>query len=234
MSARDRKRGGDGGGQRSKVRPGAPTRRAAGRSPWLWAAAVLALVSLAGVLILRSRAVSRAPDTGASADPAATMTPQVAYQTGLRMAQAGHHRESLPYFRRALEGKPLTAWVVHLNYAGALYNVGLEAHDRHGVAVPATRSSIERVTMMREALAELDIAERLATNPHDRATVIRSRAERLQIWGFPWDAFAQLRQAQWTDTLWRELGGLADGYMVVLEHPERLRPRGKAADRTGR
>jgi hypothetical protein len=234
MSARDRKRGNDGGGQRSKARSGAPTRRAAGRSPWLWAAAVLAVISLAGWFLLRSRVVARAPDSGATAGPAATLTPQVAYQTGLRMAQAGYHMESLPYFRRALEGKPLTAWVVHLNYAGALYNVGLEVRDRHGVAVPATRSSIERVAMMREALAELDIAERLATNPHDRAIAIRSRAERLQIWGFPWDAFAQLRQAQWTDTLWRELGRFADGYMVVLEHPERPRPVGKPADRTGR
>lgn len=230
MSARERERG----RRRPKAAPAARVRSAGGRSRWLWTALAIMALGLIAWLIVRPQLASRGAESaasGASTGPAAAMTPQAAYETGLRLAQSGHHEASLPYYRRALEGKPITAWVVHYNYGGALYNVGLEVRDRRGVAVPVTRSSIERVAMMRDALAELDIAERLTINTHDRAIVIRARGERFQIWGFPWDAFVQLRQAQWTDSLRRELGGLADAYMEVLEHPERQNRAARSAGR---
>ncbi len=231
MSRRDRERGDDGGRHRAAGRPDAGARGAPGRSRWLLVAVVVVAAGLLAWLALRPRLAPRGPDTAGNTGPAAAMTPPTAYATALRLSQAGRHEESLLYYRRALTGAPQNPWVVHYNYGGALYNVGLEVRDCHGVAVPTVRSSIERVALMREALGELDVAERLATTARDRAMVMRARGERFQIWGFPWDAFVQLRQAQWTDPERKELGGAADGYLLVLEHPERPWTRGADADR---
>jgi len=183
--------------------------------------AAIVVISLVAWLALRPRPAPPGAGGDATTGEAAALSPEAAYETALRHSRAGRHEESLPFYRRALTGSPENPWVVHYNFGGALYNVGLEVRQRHGVAVPVVRSSIERVALMREALVELDIAERLAITPRDRATVIRARGERFQIWGFPWEGFVLLRQAQWTDPASTELGRIADGYVLVLEHPER-------------
>jgi tetratricopeptide (TPR) repeat protein len=183
--------------------------------------AVAVAASLVAWLALRPQRGSRFPEQATAPDHAATLTAQAAYDTAVRLSEIGRHEESLPYYRRAVTGTPENPWVVHFNYSNQLYNMGFQLRRRHGVSVPVVRSSIERVALMREALAELDIAERLTTTARDRAMVLRARAERFQVWGFPWEGFVQLREAQWADPQRKELGGAADGYMLVLEHPER-------------
>jgi len=216
-------------------RPGGMRGRPGYRISMVTAVAIAAVAITAGAwLALRPRGAPRLPGTAASAHPAHALTPQAAYQTAVRLGQSGRHEESLPYYRRALTGSPPNPWLVHYNYAGCLYNIGLEVRERCGVAMPVTRSSIERVALMREALAAWDVAERLATTARDRATVLQTRAERLQIWGFPWEGFVLLRQAQWTDPERKELAAAADGYQLLLEHPERHGKRWAAADSTAR
>jgi hypothetical protein len=210
----------------SRPRGGAPARGldagdGAPRSRWpLVIASVLAVVAITW-LALRLRPRSRAAGGNAPPARAATMSPETAYLTALRFSKAGRHEESLPYYRQAVKGSPGDAWMAHYNFGGALYNVGLEVQERHGIPVPVVRSSIERVALMRESLAELETAERLALTPRDRATVLRARGERFQVWGFPWEGFVLLRRAQWTDTTRPELERIADSYGAALEHPER-------------
>lgn len=181
------------------------------------------MVAMVAGIVLWPRLARRDAERSHDADPLATMTPQAAYETALRLSRDGQHQESLAYYRRALAGpqRAENPWPIHFNYGAALYNVGLQVRGLRGVPVPVVRSSIERVALMREALVQLDIAQQLARTPGDRATVMHARGERFEVWGFPWEAFILMRQAQWTDPDRKELARKADGFMLVLEHPER-------------
>lgn len=184
--------------------------------------AAAAAVALVAGIVLWARLGHRDAERSDERDALTAMTPQAAYESALRLSQDGHHLESLPYYRRALRGpqRVENPWPIHFNYGAALYNVGLQVRALRGVPVPVVRSSIERVALMREALAQLDTAQLLARTPGDRATVMHARGERFEVWGFPWEAFILMRQAQWTDPGRKELTRKADGFMLVLEHPE--------------
>jgi hypothetical protein len=212
------RRGAGRGGRRTTDRTPALGRRAR-RVPWAFAIVGIVAVAVAGWLILGPRFRPRGNGSGTGGD-IASMSGEAAYQTALRLSRAGRHEESLPYYRQAVSGGAPRAWAVRYNYGGALYNAGLEVRQRDGVDVPAVRSSIERVALMREALAQLDAAEQLAPTPADRATVMRARGERFQMWGFPWEGFVMLRRAQRTDPGRPELVRVANVAQRVLEHPE--------------
>jgi tetratricopeptide (TPR) repeat protein len=117
-----------------------------------------------------------------------------AYQTGVALARAGVHLGSLPYFRRALELRP-DLWQVHCDYAASVLNSAIEVGALRGKPLPLSRSSIERVAGVHDAFAHLSQAERLATNPADRAYVVGLRARHLAMWGLGWDAFEDYRSA---------------------------------------
>jgi len=155
------------------------------------------------------------------ADPLERLAPAAAYDSALSLSRADRPLASLPYYRRALGGELPEMWAVHFNYASALNNAALQIRGRNGVPIPVVPSSVERVAMMREALAHLDTAEALAPSPHDRVTVIQARAERLGLWGLPWDAFVQFRRAQFAAPERKELAQDAVRYMRVLQHPEK-------------
>jgi hypothetical protein len=144
-----------------------------------------------------------------------------AYDSAMLLARAGRHEASLPYYRRALHARSDAPWALRYNYAVALYNVSFEIRERYGVPTPATRSSIERVALMRAAMAQLDTAEQVAPTLADRILIMRSRAERMRIWGMSWDAFMQYRRAQWTDPSQPALVQAAEGYMLIMREPDR-------------
>lgn len=218
MSRRDRK-----GRSERRARVDAPRPRKRGIGRWIVATAVL-LVAIGGTWLGLRLSGREGADRGhVIAGPAAALSPEAAYGRAIELSRAGRFEASLPFFERALQGTPPEPWRIHYDYAGALYSVGLEERGRTGFSRPALRSSIERVALMRRALAELDVAERQAPTAHERAKVIHERAVRLQIWGFPWEAFVEMRRAQWTDPGEKSHGAAADGYMLVLEHPERGR-----------
>jgi hypothetical protein len=87
------------------------------------------------------------------------------------------HSESLPYFRRMIELLPPDDWSLRHDYANALQGASLESRTLHGLPLHAARSSYESIALMREALAELDRAQRLAPTPRAAAAVhLRARA----------------------------------------------------------
>ena len=191
-------------------------RRVTGR---IGLAAAFVALAIAAVWLIRAR--HRAPEThDLELLRIAHLSQEAAYDSGLKLGRAGRHEESLPYYRRALAGGSEPTWAAHFNYAVSLYNVGFEVREVHGVAMPATRSSIERVALMRAALAQLDTAEMLATSPGDKATVLKGRGERFEIWGLPWDAFMQLRKAEWADPSQPALRQSSESYLMVLRHPD--------------
>jgi hypothetical protein len=154
---------------------------------------IVTLAAIVTLVYFRS-ALRRAQFARTSANPG--MTADAAYDSALRLGRAGDHEASLPFYRAALAGSLGPAWTAHFNYASALYNTGLQVRERLGVPIPVTRSSIERVALMRASLAELDIAGELAQGTaRERAVVVLERAARLKWWGLPWDALVQIRQA---------------------------------------
>jgi hypothetical protein len=73
-----------------------------------------------------------------------------------------------------------------------------------------SRSSWERVALMKESLAEFDIAERLAPTDADRATVRSARGNRLLIWGLLWDAHVEFLAADSLDPGRPEVRGILE------------------------
>lgn len=190
--------------------------------------AVLVLGAIAVTLgILRARPWRHEPARpGASApsvpDSIARLDPDRAYERAVRLVNGRRPLESLPYFRHALShpGEPMLA---HLDYATGLHDAALQSNSRFGWLGFATRSSIERLALMREALAQLDAAERLAATPAERARVHATRAHQFLIWGLPWEALVEFRRAQESDPSW-PWAPISDVLAARLHHPERPEP----------
>jgi hypothetical protein len=110
------------------------------------------------------------------------------------LAIAGQHQASLPYFRSVVSQTP-TDFLAHQNDSTALSNAAQESRYHVGRLESATRSSVERVALMKTSLNESDLAESLARTPQDLARVISGRAKSLRTWGFPGEALAEFRRA---------------------------------------
>jgi hypothetical protein len=175
----------------------------------------LAAAGLAGMLRWRSPAHPRPERT----DDAVTLEPADAYREAYRLMAVNHLRESLPYFRRAAAGVSVDFCEVHYLYGVALGALSMQYSPRAGLPVPATRSSAERVSLVRESLGELNRAAALARGPKARATVLRYRAEVLTAWGLPWDAMFAWHEARVADSTDRSLMTEAARYLAVLRNP---------------
>lgn len=197
----------------------ATRRRAPRRGPLTWAVTVVVLVVLAigAGWTLRGRG----PHAG---DPLQALDPVEAYRTAVRLSQDSRFVESLPYYRRALADSIAAGWQQHYAYATALYDVTLGYRTVGSVQLAQTRSSDERVALMREALAQLARAASLAPDSRTLAMIQGDLARMSFVWGFPWDAFIAYRRAQGLapgDRSWATQG---DGFMRLLQHPEREQP----------
>jgi len=211
--------------------PGRPGRRApSARGAWRWTVllASAAAVAAVGLLVIRQW---RHPDPGAPDHPGtmapmppdslSRMQPEAAYARAVQLVDAGEAQRSLPFFQRALSfsGEPATA---HIDYSVGLNNTAVQFRAHLGIPENRTRSSYERVALLREALAQLDIAESLATIPALRAEVHANRAQRYLTWGFQLEAWREFREAE-ADApgAWR---ATADEWSRRLQHPERPDP----------
>lgn len=157
--------------------------------PWL--AVGLLSIAAAGMLVSRPGGMRRTPDIAAPAHPAATASLEAANERAVALVLEGRAVESLPWFRRQFALMTDRIWGAHVDFAAALHNAAVES----GATGPHTRSSLERVALVREALHELDVAESLATAPADRVRVCIDRAHTLEFWGMPWDALGQVERA---------------------------------------
>lgn len=158
------------------------------------------IATFAGVLLIlvwwkMARDRETAPIT---IDPIAALGGQQAHDRGLALARSGDPLAAVPYFRRVTGLHP-DSWFAHENLAGALGNAAQQARTHLGKIEGATRSSLERVAMLRETLAETETAERMAGNPADRAVVLFERGRALQTWGFPCEALVMFRLAAAAD-----------------------------------
>jgi hypothetical protein len=154
------------------------------------AGAIGALVAIAVIVIVV--VTRRHPPPAPPADGTATMEPQQALERGIQIAQGGAYTQSLPYFRRALDAG---GWNVHWNYAAVLNNASIELRRPFGLVVPASRSAIERVALVREALDEVAAAERQVPDARARARLRVVRGRTLELWGFPVEALGAYREA---------------------------------------
>ena len=170
----------------------APVTRAPRPSPRGWLVAAVAVVTIAiGANWMANRA-RRTPAT--SADPIAALDVTQAHERGMELARGGDPLGAVPYFRRVVALRP-DSWNAHENLAGAVGNGALQARTHLGKVEIATRTSIERVAMLREAIRETEAAESRVQTPTDRATVLFERGRALQTWGFPIDALVFFRLA---------------------------------------
>jgi hypothetical protein len=169
------------------------------------AAALIAVLALGGAPGMARAAAARG---GAARDSAAAMSIGDAYAAAGRLMGARMHLESLPYFRRMIELVPADDWSLRHDYANALQGAAMQSRMLYGLPLRAVRSSFESIELMREALEELNRAQRLAPTPRAAASVHLARARQLAAWGLPCDAWAEARAAASTDRSW-ELAALA-------------------------
>ena len=189
---------------------------AARRRPRPWLALTIAIVGVT-VLVWFTVGRRRTPD---AARPPDLRAAGLAYGRALELAAAGRYLESIPNFRAAKEARP-DIWDLHHNYASALLNAAHEGRPHLGRLEFVMRSSIERVALLREGLAELDSAARLVRDPRGRAQIHRTRAQILKAWGLAWNAFENYRAGEWSDTTWTESAIVADYFMRLMENPQR-------------
>ena len=119
-------------------------------------------------------------------------TPAAAYEHGLHLSVNRRALSSLPWFQRALMDSALGG-DVHLAYAGALYQAAFEVIDCLGVSGPRQSVSARRIELLREAIAQLDTAEREANDPRTVAMIRYRHGEILEVWGVPLDAYGWYR-----------------------------------------
>jgi hypothetical protein len=197
----------------------------------------LALLLIAAAVLVSRSWRDRAGSAGAPAptlpDSIRRLRPEPAYERATRLVGAGDGLASLPFYRHALSfrGAPARAYV---GYSDGLHSAAVQSRSRFGVPGMATGSSLERVALMRRSLAALDTAESLARTPAERALVHASRANRLVIWGLPWDALVEFSKAEAEEPgQWQ---AVADELSERLHHPERpdLGTRGSPGTRPRR
>jgi hypothetical protein len=152
--------------------------------------------------------------------PAAPFDPRQAYREAMVLGQQGRYLESLPALRSVMESDTSLSQL-HYDYATAMLNAVHQNRTHLGRKEFAVRSSLERVELVRWSLVELVAAERTARDARADAWAIRTRAQALGVWGFPWEAVSSYREAEKADPSWTELAGKTQRVIDELSHPER-------------
>jgi len=189
--------------------PRARSRRA-GRIAWVTAGVVA--VTIAGMLWGSRRTV--VPPTPPPPRP------REEYATALRLGRERQHLASLPHLRSALAGVREDFMEIHLEYAEQLYSATFEARPRPW-PMPAVRSSIERVAMMREALAQMDRATHFPLGLAQRAGLFRRHGEMMQAWGLDWEALRSFREAERANPASTDEARRSQAFMNLMREPSR-------------
>ena len=152
---------------------------------------LIALALVSGVWFWRRyRAEGTRSGSAAAVDSLDLLSPQQLFVRQSELFQQRRPSESMIYARRLSERLPRN-WQVRLNYATTLNAAAME--QRPGGAITRTRSSFERVAMLRKALAELDVADRCARSAQDHGAIQVLRGDLYRIWGFAADALEAYR-----------------------------------------
>lgn len=202
-----------------------------------WRVAAVVVISIGFVAAVfamwraqRSQPPIHADRSNAPSDSLAHLTLVGANKAAIDLVHARRYTESLPYFRREFELLDRDSWGLHLDYGTMLFNSTFQMRTIHGLPTRVTRSTLERVALVREGLAELDRSERLASKPAEFARTRERRAHILWAWGFYWDAiehYASALRADPNQVLARRLRERVDQLQVPsLPNPDDEVPQG--------
>ena len=180
---------------RRRKRPSPPARgprRAAGGRPQPWW--LVPLVGLLLVSVFFLRVWPRHRPVEATRSLAERLSADEAYKTAITLGRDGHHLEALPYFASAVRQAP-DSWTARQSYASALYNSALETRLHLGKAEPITRSSVERITLVRSSMVQSGAADSMVAGARDRAFIAFQRGQMFVTFGLVDNAVEEFRRA---------------------------------------
>ncbi len=139
------------------------------------------------------------------------------------LIRAKRFREAQAAYRVAMALAPQDFWQLHFVLAATAAQISVENTERAGISQPYSRSSVERVAAMREALSEFDRAEQLADSPQALATIYSTRAETYLTWGQMWEALRFFEAAARADTADHTRRLRVAKQVALMQHPENAR-----------
>ena len=197
--------------RRSGVGPEPVVARArVSRAPWLWLSAVLVL---AAAIVLWGRA-PRTPRLAPSPEPLATQ----ALIDSVREAEGrGDWERALGHMQRLTDANPRNA--VLLLALGKSWGNYAWAGGTYGRPRTALRTSLERVRILRHALALEDSASAMATTAREQVMVSVQWGRMLELIGLPVDALAHYEEAFRVDSTDRETRERIGSTIASLRDP---------------
>ena len=167
------------------------SRRAAPRSARWWMLSGVAVVIL-GFLLLR--VWPRRPPVEPPASPTESLGLADVFRKGIALGREGHHLAAAGCFRKVASQRP-RSWLARQSYASALYNGSSEVRMHLGKEEPVTRSSVERIALVRVSMIEARTADSLAATPQQRAVMAYQHGQILHAYGLVTDALVAFRSA---------------------------------------
>jgi hypothetical protein len=129
------------------------------------------------------------------ADPIAAMGLLAVADTADALDRRGRYVEALPYVDYLERvGEPTAAF--ESRAATAANNATIQVREKHGLVIPATRSAIERVALIRQSLRRAERAEAMAGTSGLRSALTAARAGQIAVWGFMREGYEQYRRAE--------------------------------------
>ena len=163
----------------------AKPRRPVGPAPW-----VLAALLLAAVIVLALHPWKPRP----APDPIAALGMDRAADVADSLDKRREYVLALPYVDY-LESVGEITGAFESRAATAANNASIQVHEKDGIVIPATRSSVERVALVRRSMSRAGHAEALATTNALRAAIAAAHAGQLATWGFVRESYAEYRRA---------------------------------------
>jgi hypothetical protein len=157
---------------------------------------VVALVIL-GFVFLRVWPRRRAAEP--PANPAEHLAPRDAFRMGVALSRNGHHLAAAGYFATVARQMP-GSWTARQTYASTLFNGAQEVRTHLGRKEPVTRSSVERIALVRTSMIEAQRADSMATTTRQHAVIAYQDGQKLFAYGLVADAVVTIRRAALLDS----------------------------------
>jgi hypothetical protein len=157
---------------------------------------VVAVVILGFVLL---RVWPRRRPVEPPASPAEPLAVADVFRRGIALSRDGHHFAAAGCFGKVARQRP-GSWLARQSYASALYNGAQEVRMHLGKEEPVTRSSVERIALVRVSMIEARTADSLAATPQQRAVMAYQHGQILHAYGLVTDALVAFRSAARLDS----------------------------------
>jgi tetratricopeptide (TPR) repeat protein len=172
---------------------------------------------LASLVSCSDKATSPVPITVQSIEQG--LDAKAAYERGVALQRAGHHIESVPFFRRAMQAHQEISRL-HLEYGEALHNAAIQTDQRFGFVRFVVPSSQERAALANEAILELRRSAELARTADERAYALFILGRTQSLIGIQADALESVMMAQALAPNVSVLGGFELSQRLILMDEE--------------